>query len=97
MGPVVSSRRFKTDIVPLEFDSSKIYDLEPVSYTAKESGRRTFGLIAEDVQQVLPELVPLDLEGQAYSVNYMMLGVLMINEIKALRARIEELEGTKAQ
>jgi hypothetical protein len=95
MGPIVSSQRFKENIVPIELETSKIWDLRPVSFDWKADhlrGRREFGLIAEEVAELLPELVPVDEEGRPYSVNYDRLVVLLIAETKKLKERIEMLE-----
>ncbi|MBU2574116.1 MAG: tail fiber domain-containing protein, partial [Elusimicrobia bacterium] len=54
-----SSKHFKTDITELELDSGMIYDLRPVSFNwiAKRGGKRDFGLIAEEVEKILPLLI----------------------------------------
>ena len=92
MGPATSSRRFKKDITTLEFPTGNVYNLNPVSYTWKHDGVRDFGLIAEEVVTQFPQLVPLDGEGLPYSVNYDKISVLLLEEIKKLRERIEQLE-----
>jgi hypothetical protein len=52
-----SSKRYKKDIVPLEINTSLLYKLRPVSFTYKSDNSRAFGLIAEEVEKVIPELV----------------------------------------
>lgn len=90
--PVASSRRYKKDITDLEFDSSKIYSLRPVSFTWKEFDARSFGLIAEEVAEVLPQLVDNDEEGKPNSVKYKELSVLLLAELKKLKSKIDNLE-----
>jgi len=53
---VTSSARYKEDIDDLEINTSKIYELRPVSFTSKNDKTRHFGLIAEEVAQTIPEL-----------------------------------------
>jgi hypothetical protein len=101
-----SSRRFKENIQPLESSSEQlenILKLNPVTYTYKNGSsleqnedaseiRPSIGLIAEDVFELIPELVNLDQTGQPFSLDYGAVGVLLINAIKELNARIQVLE-----
>jgi len=96
-----SSRRFKNSIGELDFDSEKIYDLVPHSFNwnADRGGSRDFGLIAEEVNEHIPQLVPKDAENNCESVHYHLLAVPMIAEMKKLRdqnamlmARLDALE-----
>ncbi len=91
LGLVVSSQRFKTDIVPLK--DTRITDLEPVSfvYINDTQQRSQFGLIAEQVAEIIPELVEYR-DDVPYTVHYHMLAPLLLAEIKVLKARIEKLE-----
>ena len=95
---VTSSEYYKYDKRSLDIDSSLIYQLEPRSYRfgekkpdapesfpESEGEYEDFGLTAEEVHRVLPELVNMR-EGKPYSVRYSMLSVLLLNEIKKLRA-----------
>jgi hypothetical protein len=91
MGPESSSLRFKENITDIKIDTTNIYNLRPVSYNYKNSGCRDFGLIAEEVNQYYPEIVPKDAEGP-YSINYDRITVLLLAEIKKLKERIEILE-----
>lgn len=94
MGPLVSSLRFKTNVTDLELDSSKIYDFQAKSfnYKADVNGPRQIGYIAEEMEVLYPDLVPKDLFGDPYSINYELMVVLMIEEMKKLKQRIEVLE-----
>jgi hypothetical protein len=92
LGTVVSSKRFKENIEDL--DDTNVLDLNPVSfnYKADKSKSIHYGLIAEDVENVFPQLVVYDDLGLPMSVKYQDLPVLLLHEIKQLAARIEELE-----
>lgn len=85
MGPMVSSRRFKTNIHAMNRDTARIFDLRPVDFTMKSNGAQDFGYVAEDVYEVLPELVPLDGEGRPFSVHYDRLVVFLLEEVRKLR------------
>lgn len=88
-----SSRRYKNNISDIEKDTSKIYDLRPVSFSLhNDSDNRRFGLIAEEVYDVIPELVNLNENGEPESVNYSILSVLLLCELKKLKKKIEKLE-----
>ncbi|MCK5682852.1 tail fiber domain-containing protein, partial [bacterium] len=88
---ITSSRRYKKNIKDMEIDSNLIYKLRPVSYQYKGSDIDCFGLIAEEVVKLFPKMVPLDDKGRPESVNYSLLGVLLIPEIKKLRNEVDSL------
>ena len=100
-----SSERFKENIIDLDFDSSKIYDLLPRTFKWKDAeqagipvvGQIDFGYIAEEVHEILPQLVGYDNfedgDNLPASVHYNQITVLLVEEMKKLRARIEVLEG----
>ena len=104
---VTSTLKSKMNVRDLEIDSSNVYTLEPKTFDMRNQYRDTnnrwaygdtptntdFGMIAEEVYTILPELVNLDKEGEPQSINYDMLSVLLLAEIKKLNARIEVLEG----
>ena len=96
--PVSSSRRWKQDIRPLAdlVDSDLIYQLEPVTYRPRDGHGDTnqthLGLIAEDVDQVLPMLVPKDAQGEPASVRYSMISVVLLEAVKKLNVRLGALE-----
>jgi hypothetical protein len=84
----LSTEKAKTNISDLEIDSNKIYDLKPVSFnwkTQPEGAPKTFGLIAEDTAKVIPELVAFDEEGNPHFVNYDLLSVLLLDQLKKMR------------
>lgn len=95
LGTVVSSKKFKTNIHDLTSHDSTVLKLRPVSFTYK--GREElgvqYGLIAEEVQDIMPDLVIRDETGDPSSVKYHDLPVLLLKEIQRLNQRIEALEG----
>lgn len=94
LGTIVSSERYKQDIVDLGDASSSVMNLRPVSfaYKASPSGVRSSGLIAEEVDKVMPNLVVRGKDGLPESVMYHELPALLLNEMKKMAARIEALE-----
>lgn len=87
-----SSIKYKENVANLETDSSLIYGLRPVSYDDKISKIRYFGLIAEEVNELLPCLVDHRSDnGQCEYVYYDRLSVLLLNEIKKLKEKVEAL------
>ena len=91
-----SSARFKDNIRDLEIDTSKVWDLQPRSFEWRGDGTTAFGLIAEEVDEIIPGLVAKYAHGSdevvPQSVHYKFLSVLLLAEMKELKARIEELE-----
>ena len=104
LGTVSSSRRYKEDIQDLADKSRRLFQLRPVAfrYTQPFAGGVKpvhYGLIAEEVAEVFPELAIMNEEGQPETVKYQDLSVLLLNELQrqeqdliAERARIETLE-----
>ena len=90
-----STQRSKKNIRALDFNIDGMYELAAKSYEGGERNLTQFGFIAEEVQEVLPQLVVLDEGGDPLGVAYQKLPVLMIEEMKRLRNRNEELEGVK--
>jgi hypothetical protein len=87
LGTMTSSRRFKKDIRDMASASERLLDLRPVSFRLKRSegsieGALRFGLIAEEVAEVFPELVVYDDEDQPYTVRYHLLSSLLLNELQ---------------
>lgn len=88
-----SSRRYKKDIVDLEFDPFRVLELKPTFYTRTDSGRREFGLIAEEVYQILPQLVICKHDtGQPEAVKHELLNVLYVPILKSFNSRFEHIE-----
>lgn len=94
LGTVSSSRRFKDDIQDMGGLSSNVLNLRPVTFTFKSDSSKSmqYGLIAEEVAEIMPRLAVKDEMGIPSAVKYHDLPVLLLNEIKKLSARITELE-----
>jgi hypothetical protein len=90
LGTVSSSIRFKQDVADMGDATSRLLDLRPVTfrYKAHPDGPRHFGLIAEEVDEVMPELVVRDATGQPESVAYHLLPAMLLNELQKQRATI---------
>jgi trimeric autotransporter adhesin len=93
LGTLTSSARFKTDIKPMDNTSEAILALKPVTFRYKKEidTQRTpqFGLIAEDVEKVNPDLVVRDKEGKPYSVRYEAVSAMLLNEFLKARRQID--------
>ena len=94
LGTVSSSRRFKKDIQPMDKASEEILALKPVTfhYNSGGGGMRQFGLIAEDVAEVSPDLVVRDKEGNPYTVRYDQVNAMLLNEFLKEHRKVQELE-----
>jgi DNA-directed RNA polymerase specialized sigma54-like protein len=91
----ISSERFKEEIKPMDNASEAILALNPVSFRYKSDidpkGIPQFGLVAEDVDNVNPDLVVRDKEGKPYLVRYDQINAMLLNEfLKEHRAFTEE-------
>ena len=87
-----SSKRYKTDIQPLNYGLNEILQLQPSWFTLKSNGRRGMGLIAEDVELVMPELVAYDAEGNVDTLHFYDLNGPIIKSIQELNSKISTLE-----
>jgi trimeric autotransporter adhesin len=84
-----SSRRWKKNIHPLENALSKVEQLRGVSYDLKDSGKHEIGVIAEEVGQVVPEVVSYEKNGKdATGVDYSRLTALLIEAVKQQQKQI---------
>jgi len=101
LGTQVSSRRFKEEIKPMERVSEALFALKPVTFRYKKEldSARTpqFGLVAEEVEKVDPDLVVRDKEGKPYSVRYDQVNALLLNEFLKEHRKVQELKTTIAQ
>jgi hypothetical protein len=98
---VVSSRRYKEDIKPLATTSEALYSLKPVSFRLKKKYDDTqalgFGLIAEEVENVNPDLVYRNNKGEVESVRYEMVNAMLLNEFLKEHRKVQDLEATVTQ
>jgi hypothetical protein len=101
LGHASSSRRYKEDIRPMEKTSEALYRLHPVTFRYKKEIDRTqspaFGLIAEEVAKVNPNLIACNSQGQPESVHYEMVNAMLLNEFLKEHQTVEELKATVAQ
>jgi hypothetical protein len=98
LGVVASSARYKQDIRPLDDTADKLAQLRPVSFRYKAEPEAThYGLIAEEVDAVMPELVVRDGENRPESVQYRELIPLLLQQWKAQREMIAQQHAELAQ
>jgi len=101
LGTVVSSARFKDAIKPMDKASEAILALKPVTFRYKHEldpdGIPQFGLVAEQVEKVNPDLVARDGQGKAYTVRYEAVNAMLLNEFLKEHRKVAELEGTVTQ
>ena len=94
LGTVPSSSRFKEQIEPMDKASEALYSLKPVTFRYKKemdpSGKLQFGLVAEDVAKVNPDLVVRDRDGKTYSVRYDQVYAMLLNEFLKEHRKVEE-------
>jgi hypothetical protein len=86
-----SSLRFKTNIRALENPLKTVSQLRGVQFDWKATGKPALGLIAEEVAEVLPEVVSLEADGQTRGVNYDSLVALLVEASKAQERELEAL------
>jgi len=98
LGTIASSVRFKKNIRPMDKTSEAILGLKPVSFHYKSDSKGTpqFGLIAEEVAKINPDLVIRDGKGEIYSVRYDAVNAMLLNEFLKEHKKVEELEGIVA-
>jgi hypothetical protein len=93
VGTISSSKRFKNEIKPMDQTSEAILGLKPVTFQYKSDTTKTsqFGLIAEEVAEVNPDLVVRDEKGEIYTVRYDAVNAMLLNEfLKEHRAFLKE-------
>ena len=95
LGFQVSSRRYKDDIKPMDKASEALFALKPVSFRYKReidpARSPDFGLIAEDVATVNPDLVARDEDGKIVTVRYQAVNAMLLNEFLKEHRKVEEL------
>jgi len=90
--PPASSRRFKTKIKPMDNASEAILALKPVTfhYKSDTTNRPEFGLIAEEVAAVDPDLILRDQNGDIYTVRYEAVNAMLLNEFLKAHRKMED-------
>jgi hypothetical protein len=98
LGTATSSARFKKEIRPMDKTSEAILALKPVSFQYKSDSKGTsqFGLIAEEVAKVNPDLVIRDRKGEIYSVRYEAVNAMLLNEFLKEHRKVQDLEANDA-
>jgi hypothetical protein len=90
-----SSIVYKEDITPIDNALSAIMQLVGVTYARKDTHKYEAGLIAEEVDKVLPNLVSKNADGSPEGIQYTKLTAYLIEAVKSLKAEIDELKGNK--
>lgn len=103
LGTISSSLRYKQDVADMGDASASLMQLRPVTfrYRTHPEGPPQFGLVAEDVEQVMPELVLRDANGRIETVAYHQLPAMLLNELqkqaRTIARQQAELEALKAE
>ena len=101
LGVAASSKRLKEAIKPMDKASEAILSLRPMAFHYREEidpgGTPQFGLIAEEVEKVNPDLIVRDDEGKAYTVRYDAVNAMLLNEFLKEHKKVEEQGATIAQ
>jgi hypothetical protein len=101
LGTVVSSERFKDGIKPMDKASEAILALKPVTFRYKQEldpeGIPQFGLVAEEVEKVNPDLVARDEQGKPYTVRYEAVNAMLLNEFLKEHQTVQELKSAASK
>jgi hypothetical protein len=101
LGVAASSARFKDEIKPMDKTSEAILAVKPVTFRYKkeiDAGRTTqFGLVAEEVAEVNPDLVVYDTDRKPYTVRYDAVNAMLLNEFLKEHKKVQQLQTTVAQ
>jgi len=101
LGTATSSKRFKEQIKPMNKSSEAVLALKPVTFRYKKEvdsdGIPQFGLVAEDVEKVNPDLVVRDKEGKPYTVRYEAVNAMLLNEFLKEHRTVQEQGATIAE
>jgi hypothetical protein len=99
VGIISSSRRYKHDIKPMDKASEAILALKPVTfkYNSDKKGTPQYGLVAEEVAQVNPDLVARNKNGEISTVHYEQVNAMLLNEFLKEHNKVQNLEVTVAQ
>lgn len=96
LGTSTSSARFKDEIKPMDKASEAILSLKPVTFHYKPaldpSKTPQFGLVAEQVAKIDPDLVAKDEQGKPYTVRYEAVNAMLLNEFLKEHRKVEDQE-----
>lgn len=90
-----SSVRYKDNIETVKYGLDKVLQMRGVTYNKKDNGVKEIGVIAEEIYEVLPEVVLKNEEGEIDSVSYGRITAVLIEAIKDLKKEIEELKANR--
>jgi Chaperone of endosialidase len=98
---VPSSARFKQDVKSMDNVSEALFSLKPITFRYKKEldpkGTLQFGLMAEDVVKVAPDLVKRDRDGKLQTVRYDQVNAMLLNEFLKEHKKVQEFEATIAR
>ncbi len=101
LGTTTSSRRYKEGTTDLSEESDVLMKLRPVAFYYKpecdETHTRQYGLVAEEVAEVAPQLVVFDSAGAPQTVHYHFVNAMLLNEVQKQRSHIQDLEARLAR
>lgn len=99
LGVLASSERYKTDIAAMSEGSSRLQQLRPVTFHYKTDVKNVtqYGLIAEEVDKVYPELVIRDQAGKIQGIRYEELSPMLLNEFRNQQRRLATVEASYVQ
>ena len=100
LGTLTSSARYKEAIKPMNKSSEALLALQPVTFHYKKEldpkAIPQFGLVAEEVAKVDPDLVARDKDGRPYTVRYEAVNAMLLNEFLKEHRKVETLEAAMA-
>jgi|SRR5882724_2166328 len=96
LGTASSSARYKKEIKPMDNTSEAVFALKPVTFHYKrdKTGTPQFGLIAEEVAKVNPNLIVRDKNGDVYTVRYDAVNAMLLNEFLKEHQKVEDQDRT---
>jgi len=101
LGVFLSAQRYKENIQCMDDASRALFSLKPVTFRYKpefdKAGTSHFGLIAEEVAEVAPNLVTHDAKGQLSTVRYEAVNAMLLNEFLKEHRKVQELEANDAE
>jgi Chaperone of endosialidase len=96
IGTLSSSRRYKEEVKPMDKSSERLFSLQPVTFRYKKNidpaGTAQFGLIAEEVAQISPDLITRDRDGKPETVRYDAVNAMLLNEFLKEHKTVQELK-----
>jgi hypothetical protein len=101
LGTMTASTRFIDEIKPMDKASEAILTLKPVTFRYKQEidskSIRQFGLVAEEVEKINPDLAGRDNQGKVYSIRYDAVNAMLLNEFLKEHRKVQELEANAAR